>query len=170
VVLLLLGVELGISLVDNAQSEKGESPVVMIASLILLLTGVTWWFVRAVRLRIFMSADWPRSLLLGPLRGRGFWVRVAFLIGLPSSLWNLAALRTAAFWMFVVSRPLVYLGCGVFKINGLPRRRNRGSARFYWPVAISPSMRANGRYAACLGSGKRGEPGPTDIVPAQLRR
>src|SRR5215469_8269138 len=97
VVLSPLTFQLGKALIDDAQSEEGGAPLAVIV-LLVLLTFAIWWLVRAVRLRIVLSADWPRSLLLGPIRRRGFWVRAAFLIGLPSSLWSFAAFRTTAFW------------------------------------------------------------------------
>jgi hypothetical protein len=37
-------------------------------------------------------------------------VRLAFLTGLPSSLWHVAAMKTPAFWAFLLARPMVYGG------------------------------------------------------------
>ena len=69
-----------------------------------------WLIVRAVRHRIVLSGDRPRELFLGAIHRKGFWARLAFLTGLPSSLWNLAALKSPAFWAFLLARPVVYAG------------------------------------------------------------
>jgi hypothetical protein len=49
-------------------------------------------------------------MVLGALQRNGFWARLAFLAGLPSSLWHAAAMRTPVFWAFLLARPLVYAG------------------------------------------------------------
>lgn len=69
-----------------------------------------WLLIRTVRHRIILSGNRPRELFLGAVYRKGFWVRLAFLTGLPSSLWNLTAMKTLAFWAFLVARPVVYGG------------------------------------------------------------
>jgi hypothetical protein len=69
-----------------------------------------WLFTRAVRHRIVLSGDHPRELMLGAIHRKGFWARLAFLAGLPSSLWHVRAMTRPAFWAFLVARPLVYAG------------------------------------------------------------
>ncbi len=78
--------------------------------LILGVVSFAWVLLRTVRLRLALALHRPRSLLLGDLNTDSFWVRMAFLIGLPASLWNASAFRRSAFWAFLSSRPLVYLG------------------------------------------------------------
>lgn len=68
------------------------------------------FIVRGVRLRVGLSTALPRGLLFGEITGGGFWPRLAFLMGLPSSMWRRSALRQAAFWAFLGSRPLIYVG------------------------------------------------------------
>ena len=74
------------------------------------LPVVVWLFVRAVRHRIVLSGDRPRELMLGAIERRSFWARLAFLAGLPSSLWHARAMTRSAFWAFLSARPLVYAG------------------------------------------------------------
>jgi hypothetical protein len=76
---------------------------------LVLATLVIYWIIRLIKARVVLSADVPRALLLGDVTG-GFWVRSAFLVGLPSSLWYVAALSKPATWAFLVARPVVYLG------------------------------------------------------------
>jgi len=71
---------------------------------------VAWLLTRTVRHRIILSGNRPRELFLGAIYRKGFWVRLAFLTGLPSSLWNVAAMKTLAFWAFLLARPMVYGG------------------------------------------------------------
>ena len=80
------------------------------ASIILYYVMPAWLVVRAVRHRIILSGDRPRELFLGALHRKGFWVRLAFLAGLPSSLWHTSAMKTSAFWAFLLARPMVYSG------------------------------------------------------------
>jgi MFS family permease len=77
---------------------------------LVLACWMPWWLVRAIRIRLTMSSPIPRSLFLGQFVDGSFWFRMAYLVGLPSSLWSLRAARTAAFWAFLVARPLVFLG------------------------------------------------------------
>ncbi len=80
---------------------------------LLLLVAIalwSWWLVRAVFLRLVLSGGCPRTILLGAFHRRGFWVRMAFLVGLPSSMWSLRAMASIAFWPLIVARPVVYLG------------------------------------------------------------
>jgi hypothetical protein len=76
---------------------------------VALVAAAILFIVRGVRLRLLLSGSRPRSLLLGELRG-GFWIRMAFLVGLPSSMWRLPAIKKPSFWLFILSRPIVYVG------------------------------------------------------------
>ncbi len=69
-----------------------------------------WLVVRTLRNRLVLSADRPRELLLGALPRKQFGARLAFLAGLPSSLWYRGALLTLPLWLFLAARPLVYGG------------------------------------------------------------
>jgi len=91
----------------------GEWTAIQLVSSLLAIALFSWWLVRAVRLRIFLSGGCPRSLLLGTLHRPSIWVRLAYLAGLPSSLWSVRAMGTAAFWVLIISRPLVYIGFGL---------------------------------------------------------
>jgi len=86
--------------------------------MIMLISAVgfmVWWLIRSVRLRIVLSGNHPRALLLGDLHRKALLIRLAFLAGLPSSLWNFESLGTTAFWGFLLSRPMVYVGFLVLK-------------------------------------------------------
>ena len=86
--------------------------------LILLYAGVLLFlFARAIRNRVVLSGPAPRGLLLGDFYRKGFWVRLAFLAGLPSSLWHAGAMKTAAFWAFLLARPLIYGGAAFLLSN-----------------------------------------------------
>ena len=74
----------------------------------LMVPGWLVW--RAIRNRVVLSSNVPRQLLLGAIHQGGFWGRVAFLAGLPSSLWNLQGMKTLAFWAFLLARPIFYSG------------------------------------------------------------
>lgn len=67
-------------------------------------------WVRAIRLRLVLCEDRPRQLLYGALPPRHFWIRMAALLGLPSTLWRGSALGEPATWAFLLSRPIVYAG------------------------------------------------------------
>jgi hypothetical protein len=101
------------ALIREVRADRGATATEDIANWIVygvLAVLVIRWLVRAVRMRIVISSRRPRTLLLGDLNRGGFWVRVAFLVGLPSSLWRLRALREPSFWAFLAARPLVYAG------------------------------------------------------------
>ncbi len=106
-----------ISIVYKANYDEGEDDLVAMLEVLLgLLAGIgyigliVWLFVRAMRNRIVLSGNCPRELLLGAFYRKGFWIRIAFLTGLPSSLWHAAAMKTPAFWAFLFARPMVYAG------------------------------------------------------------
>jgi hypothetical protein len=91
-------------------ADGSRNDIAILAALLLAAGALAGWIVRTVQLRVILSGDTPRTLLFGDFIRRGVLVRFAFLVGLPSSLWNAAAMRTSAFWMFLASRPLVYVG------------------------------------------------------------
>jgi hypothetical protein len=84
--------------------------VLTLAAPVAYASIAIWLVVRIIRHRIILSADRPRELILGALYRKSFWARLAFLTGLPSSLWHAAALKTPAFWAFLFARPMVYGG------------------------------------------------------------
>ena len=84
--------------------------VVGLAAWVAGMMLVVWLVVRAVRHRIVLSGDRPRELLLGAIHRKSLWARLAFLAGLPSSLWHLRAIPKPPFWAFLLARPLVYAG------------------------------------------------------------
>ena len=122
-----------------------EETVIPLLTTSMLLALGFWWFVRSVRLRIVLSSDRPRTLLLGDLQVKSIWARLAFLTGLPSSQWNAAALRTAAFWVFMISRPLVYAGFALAFSKALARF---GAAV---PLATGAALVVAGHFAFHLG-------------------
>lgn len=106
----------GEDLSSDVEDLSSDSPGGLSESLLALLALVfyvavpAWLIVRVIRHRIILSSDLPRELFLGALHRKGFWVRLAFLTGLPSSLWHAAAMKTPAFWAFLLARPIVYGG------------------------------------------------------------
>ncbi len=108
---ILIG--LAISYVEDVRLDEPGTQfedVLTLVALLIYVTVPTWLVVRAIRHRIILSGDRPRELFLGALHRKGFWVRLAFLTGLPSSLWHAAAIKTPAFWAFLLARPMVYGG------------------------------------------------------------
>jgi hypothetical protein len=99
------------------QGTKDYREMAAVLAVFILIALSAWFIIRGVRLRLLLSGARPRSLLLGDLRG-GFWVRMAFLVGLPSSMWRLSAMRKPSFWLFIVSRPLVYVGAVLLVTKG----------------------------------------------------
>ncbi|MDP1556825.1 MAG: hypothetical protein Q8L84_15305 [Hyphomonas sp.] len=71
-----------------------------------------WLLWRAARVETALASSTPRALLLGDIGGAGIWTRLAYLLGLPSSLWNAGALLTGAFWLFILARALIYFAVG----------------------------------------------------------
>lgn len=112
-VLVLLGITILAEVVCLAildlQAPEAIQRLLSLLSILAIAAVAIWFIVRGVRLRLLLSGSRPRSLLLGELRG-GFWVRIAFLVGLPSSMWRLSAIKRPSFWLFVSSRPIVYIG------------------------------------------------------------
>jgi hypothetical protein len=86
-----------------------------------LLLGIvlTIWWIRAVHLRTLLFEHRPRELLFGALPPNKFWVRMAALFGLPSTMWTRSSLERPALWAFLLSRPLVYLGASLAKSHML---------------------------------------------------
>jgi hypothetical protein len=95
-----------------------EAPglVVELAAFVAFFPIVGWLAARAVRLRIILAEDRPRDVLYGAL-GKGFWVRMAALMGLPSSMWKRRALRSSSTWVLLVARPVVYLAALAAKVT-----------------------------------------------------
>jgi len=92
---------------DLSTAEWGEFAWQAGTRLIILVPLLFFWS-RAFRLRYILAYPAPRELFYGPLRQSGLLVRLAAAFGLPSSMWNRKALRGAAFWTLLASRPLVY--------------------------------------------------------------
>jgi hypothetical protein len=97
--------EAGLTAEDASRSDKISAAMTLVSVLFL-----SWILVRAVRHRIVLSGDVPREVLLGALPRKRFWARIGFLAGLPASLWHAAAMKTPAFWCFLLARPAVYAG------------------------------------------------------------
>lgn len=113
--------------VDAYRDEYDGGPEAALLAIASVVGGVLYvaLFLRAIRNRVVLSGPVPRELLLGEIHRGGFWPRLAFLTGLPSSLWHAAAMKTPAFWAFLFARPLVYAGILVlagelFPLSGLP--------------------------------------------------
>lgn len=68
------------------------------------------WLVSVVKLHYLLARDSPREWVFGAMQHSGFWVRIAAVIGLPSSLWHRRALGEPPTWAFLSARPLVFLG------------------------------------------------------------
>lgn len=98
---------------DGAFEEMEETSAedwIAMASFVALVVASFWLFTRAVHHRIALSGERPRELMLGAIQRKSFWARLAFLAGLPSSLWHARAPITPEFWAFLLARPLVYAG------------------------------------------------------------
>lgn len=70
---------------------------------------IIWFLLKIVNTGLILAGIRQRLLLYSDLRG-GFWVRMAFLAGLPSIMWKRSTMKTPAFWLFILSRPLVFMG------------------------------------------------------------
>ena len=106
-------VTLAIVFFRSADFDNPDDAVLVILQVLLIVFNIcvaTYLLSRAIRNRIVLSGSTPRGLLLGDFYRRGFWVRLAFLTGLPSSLWHASAMKTTAFWAFLLARPIVYGG------------------------------------------------------------
>lgn len=71
-----------------------------------ILYGWVLW--RTIQVETVLSAAPSRALLLGDVGGAGIWPRLAYILGVPSSMWRAGALVTAAFWLFLLARVMVY--------------------------------------------------------------
>ena len=127
-----------------------------VAGVLLSALVVAWW-VRAIRLRVVLAEDRPRALLYGQLPAGRLWVRVAALLGLPSSMWQRSALRGVAAWALLLARPLVYLGATLAKAT--------------WPVGVAVMAVGHGlfawgkrRAAAALWEPQHGSDGRAPIL------
>ena len=105
-VLLTIDEELGW---QQSVAEFGKFVVLLVALLLIART-----LVRAIRLRIILAGSVPRNLIFGAFVRKGFWVRVAQVAGLPSSLWSSAAMLSLAFWFLMLARPVTYVGAAFF--------------------------------------------------------
>lgn len=99
-VVLCLGIVAWLLVLD------GAIVALALAALLSLATGLA----RAVWIRMVLATGCPRPLVLGGFHKPGFWIRMAHIAGLPSSLWSARAWREPAFWALLLARPLVYLG------------------------------------------------------------
>lgn len=85
------------------------------AAIVVVMLAFAW--ARAVRLRMVLAEDHPRSLLYGALPPGRFWVRMGALLGLPSSMWARKALARPAAWCTLLARPVVYAGAAWLKTS-----------------------------------------------------
>lgn len=97
--------------------EEDATALAQLAGGMFAVVLVVIWGVRSVRLRLLLAEDRPRSLLYGAIPQGGFWVRMAALLGLPSSMWSGAAFGRVAAWCFMLARPLVYAGAALVKFT-----------------------------------------------------
>lgn len=77
---------------------------------IALMAAYLWLAWRTARIETVLASNVPRALLLGDIGGAGFWTRLAYLFGLPASLWTRKALTAPAFWLFILARAMTYAG------------------------------------------------------------
>lgn len=105
--LLLSGV--GALLVEMPAFERQDALWPMGVDVALVLGAVVWW-TGSIRRHLVLAEEHPRALLYGELPSGHFWVRMAALLGLPSSTWQRDALQRPATLAFLIARPLVYLG------------------------------------------------------------
>lgn len=87
-----------------------DRAAVIQAGMLLIAAGVAiWTVVRIIRTRLALSVNRPRELLLGDVPHK-WWPRLGLLCGLPSSMWQLKAMKRSAFWAVFSARPLIYGG------------------------------------------------------------
>jgi hypothetical protein len=67
-----------------------------------------WILRRVVQAESELAGPTPRAVLLGDLGGAGLWARLAYLFGVPSSLWRAGGLVRPELWLFIAARVAVY--------------------------------------------------------------
>ncbi len=109
------------------------------------VAALLWFFIRTVRHQLAFASDCPRGVMLGAIHTRSFWARLAFLAGVPSSLWHVRAIATPEFWAFLLARPLTYAGVLV-TVGGLT-----AELVVYKVAAIGAAMIVAGHILFYLG-------------------
>lgn len=64
-------------------------------------------FLQQARVEPFLAGPTQRSVLLGDIAGTGYGARLAYVSGLPASMWSRRSFKRPSFWCFIVARPLV---------------------------------------------------------------
>jgi hypothetical protein len=91
-------------------TERG--PLIAAAIVLVIVVGyilAPFWIIRrTVQVESLLAGPALRAELMGDLGGTGLWARLAYLFGVPSSLWRAGALARPELWMFIVARVAVY--------------------------------------------------------------
>jgi hypothetical protein len=106
-------------LVDTLDERPDASSLLEVPLSLTALALAVATIVRGALLRADLASPVPRHLLFGEIPGGAFGARLAFLLGLPSSMWNVAALAQPAFWLLLLARPIVYLGLAALLKSGV---------------------------------------------------
>lgn len=80
------------------------------ASLVQLVLGALglWFLWRTYKTETLLATPVKRNLLMGDVSRTGIWQRIAYLFGVPSSMWHAGALLMPSFYLFIIARLLVY--------------------------------------------------------------
>lgn len=92
------------------ETDFDEASFVEYAAGSIILSIVTWFGYRAFRVERILAQPIPRSALLGFINNPNLGRRLSFIAGMPSSMWRWVSFLKASTWMFLLSRPSVYLG------------------------------------------------------------
>lgn len=89
--------------------EYREAPSALVSLVQLILGGLGLWFLwRTYKTESLLATPIKRSLLIGDVSKTGIWQRLAYLLGVPSSMWHAGALLLPSFYLFIIARLLVY--------------------------------------------------------------
>tara|TARA_R110001599_G_scaffold55425_9_gene153416 strand:- start:1080 stop:3869 length:2790 start_codon:yes stop_codon:yes gene_type:complete len=87
-----------------------DADIRQIAFMTLFVVLGLWTTIRRVRIERVLSKPTPRPILLGSILDRTLGRHLGFLFGLPSVVWRWRKLIFPSSWLFLLSRPLVYVG------------------------------------------------------------
>jgi hypothetical protein len=97
------------ALAADLRSRLGElGPVMLAAGALVYVLLPIWLMRRTVQVETELAKPTPRAVLLGDLGGAGLWPRLAYIFGVPSSLWRAGALLRIELWLFIAARVAVY--------------------------------------------------------------
>lgn len=88
---------------------EGELPFSLSVLVQVAVTaGGIWFLWRTSKLEALLATPVERNLLMGDVSDTGIWARLAYLFGVPSSMWHAGALLMPSLYLFIIARLLVY--------------------------------------------------------------